>query len=275
MNKFKDLRRRLLAGFIGAFGIIAALIYGEWAYFAVFLLIAVLAMWEFYGLIRLQNYLPIRLLGVIVGGLMFVLSFLIESQNWSSNYYFALFPLASLSLVIKLYKKSDNNPMINIALFYLGITYVALPFALMNMVVFHHDDYSYQILLGLLLIIWASDTGAYFAGTFFGKTKLFKRISPKKSWEGFIGGAVTSLAFAYMISRYTTDLLLWEWITISIIVVIAGTYGDLVESLFKRSMEIKDSGSSIPGHGGFLDRFDSLILAIPFIVVFLKLFNQM
>lgn len=275
MNKFKDLRRRLLAGFLGAFGIIAALVYGEWTYFAMFLTITVLALWEFYRLIRLQNYLPVRLLGVAVGGLMFILSFLIESQNWSSNYYFALFPLASLSLVIKLYKKSDNNPMINIALFYLGITYVALPFALMNMVVFHHNYYSYQILLGLLLIIWASDTGAYFAGTFFGKTKLFLRISPKKSWEGLVGGAVTSLGFAYMISRYYTDLLLWEWMTVSIIVVVVGTYGDLVESLFKRSMEIKDSGTSIPGHGGFLDRFDSLILSIPFIVVFLKLFNEM
>lgn len=275
MNKFKDLRRRLLAGIIGAFGIIAALVYGEWSYFAVFLSIAVLALWEFYRLVRLQNYLPVRLLGVIVGGLMFILSFLIESQNWSSNYYFALFPLASLSLVIKLYKKSDNSPMINIALFYLGITYVALPFALMNMVVFHHNYYSYQILLGLLLIIWASDTGAYFAGTFFGKTKLFLRISPKKSWEGLVGGAVTSLSFAYVIAGYYTDLLLWEWMTISIIVVVVGTYGDLVESLFKRSMEIKDSGTSIPGHGGFLDRFDSLILAVPFIVVFLKLFNEL
>ncbi|MEP0366683.1 MAG: phosphatidate cytidylyltransferase [Cyclobacteriaceae bacterium] len=274
MNKFKDLRQRMLAGFIGAFVIIAALIYGEWSYFAVFLAIAVLALWEFYRLVRLQNYLPIRVLGVIVGGLMFVLSFLIESQNWNSNYYFALFPLASLSLVVKLYKKSDSNPFINIALFYLGITYVALPFALMNIIVFHHDYYSYQILLGLLLIIWASDTGAYFAGTFFGKTKLFSRISPKKSWEGFVGGAVTSLGFALMISNYYTDLLLWEWIIVSIIVVVVGTYGDLVESLFKRSLEIKDSGTTIPGHGGFLDRFDSLILSIPFIVVFLKLFNE-
>ncbi|MEO9477010.1 MAG: phosphatidate cytidylyltransferase [Cyclobacteriaceae bacterium] len=274
MNKFKDLRQRMLAGFIGAFVIIAALVYGEWSYFAVFLAIALLALWEFYRLVRLQNYLPIRVLGVIVGGLMFVLSFLIESQNWNSNYYFALFPLASLSLVVKLYKKSDSNPFINIALFYLGITYVALPFALMNIIVFHHDYYSYQILLGLLLIIWASDTGAYFAGTFFGKTKLFSRISPKKSWEGFVGGAVTSMAFAYMISNYYTDLLLWEWIIVSIIVVVVGTYGDLVESLFKRSLEIKDSGTTIPGHGGFLDRFDSLILSIPFIVVFLKLFNE-
>ncbi len=273
MNKFKDLKRRLLTAIIGAFTIMASLVYGEWTYFAMFLFIATLSLWEFYGLMKLQNYLPVRLLGVTVGVVMFILSFLIESQNWSSNYYYALFPLASLSLVIKLYKKSDNTPFINIALFYLGITYVALPFALMNIIVFHHHFYSYQILLGLLLIIWASDSGAYFAGTYFGKTKLFLRISPKKSWEGFIGGACTALVFAFIISLYYKDLALWEWIIISGIVVVVGTYGDLVESLFKRSMAIKDSGNSIPGHGGFLDRFDSLILAIPFIVVFLKLFN--
>lgn len=274
MNKFTDLRRRLLAGLVGAFIIIAALVLGEWTYFIVFLLITLFSLWEFYRLIKLQKYLPVRVLGVIVGGLMFVLSFLIESQNWSTNYYYLLFPLASLSLVVKLYEKNDANPFVSIALFYLGITYVALPFSLMNLVVFYHNYYSYQILLGLLLIIWASDTGAYFAGTYFGKTKLFLRISPKKSWEGLIGGAVTSLAFAITISRYYQDLLLWEWITVSIIVVVIGTYGDLVESLFKRSMEIKDSGTSIPGHGGFLDRFDSLILSIPFIVLFLKLFNE-
>jgi phosphatidate cytidylyltransferase len=258
---------------IGAFAIMASLVYGEWTYFAMFLFIATLSLWEFYGLIKLQNYLPVRVLGVTVGVVMFLLSFFIESQNWDSNYYYALFPLASLSLVVKLYKKSDNTPFINIALFYLGITYVALPFSLMNIIVFHHHFYSYQIMLGLLLIIWASDTGAYFAGTYFGKTKLFQRISPKKSWEGLVGGAVTALIFSIGISHYYKDLALWEWIIISAIVVVVGTYGDLVESLFKRSMAIKDSGTSIPGHGGFLDRFDSLIMAIPFIVVFLKLFN--
>ncbi|WP_258102636.1 phosphatidate cytidylyltransferase [Marinoscillum sp. MHG1-6] len=262
-----------MAGFLGAFVIIASLVYGQWSYFVIFFALALFSLWEFYRLMKLQNYLPIRVLGVIIGGLMFVFSFLIESQNWNSNYYYALFPLASLSLVVKLYKKTDNNPIINIAIFYLGITYVALPFALMNMVVFHGGGYGYKILLGLLLIIWASDTGAYFAGTFFGKTKLFQRISPKKSWEGLVGGAIMAVLFAFIMSRYHTDLYLWEWLVVAAIVVVVGTYGDLVESLFKRSMEIKDSGASIPGHGGFLDRFDSLILSIPFIVVFLKLFN--
>ena len=150
---------------------------------------------------------------------------------------------------------------------------MALPFAILNHAVFISDKYSYPGGGGLLFTIWASDVGAYFAGSMFGKTKLFERISPKKSWEGSIGGAILSGGFAYLNSLVLTDLALWQWLTISAIVVIVGTYGDLVESLFKRTMAIKDSGKSIPGHGGFLDRFDSLILSIPFIIVFLELFE--
>jgi phosphatidate cytidylyltransferase len=248
------------------------MVYGEWAYFVVFLLIALFAQWEFYRLIKLQNYAPIRLLGVTIGGLLFVISFLVAKGEIDAKYYVALFPLAALIFLIKLYKKTEVDPFINIALFYLGICYVALPFALINIIMYYHDAYGYQIMLGLLIIIWASDTGAYFTGSLFGKTKLFERISPKKSWEGSIGGAVIAISLAVVISFYYTDLNTIEWISVAIIVVVAGTYGDLVESLFKRSMSIKDSGNIIPGHGGFLDRFDSLILAVPFIVVFLKLF---
>jgi phosphatidate cytidylyltransferase len=272
LNKFSDLYQRIISATAGAAIIVSSLIIGEWAYFVVFLTISLLAQWEFYRLIKLQSYLPIRLLGVAIGGGLFILSFFVARGSLNSNFYFIIFPIASLIFLIKLYKKNDNNPFLNIALFYLGLTYVALPFALMNVVVHYHGWYSYEILLGLMLIIWASDTGAYFAGIRFGKRKLFERISPKKSWEGAIGGALTAVAFSIAISRYSTGLAMWQWIIVSLIVVIAGTYGDLVESMFKRTMQIKDSGTSIPGHGGFLDRFDSLILAVPFIVVFLKLF---
>ena len=121
-------------------------------------------------------------------------------------------------------------------------------------------------------ILWASDTGAYFAGTTFGKSKLFERISPKKSWEGFLGGAVLAILFAYGIAHYFTTLALWQWLTIGVIIIVGGTFGDLVESLLKRSIEIKDSGDSLPGHGGFLDRFDGLLISAPFIVAFLEIF---
>lgn len=272
MNKFSELYRRIISAAIGAAIIISSLIIGEWSYFVVFLTISLLAQWEFYRLIKLQNYLPIRLLGVAIGCSLFILSFFVARGSLDSKYYFAIFPIASLIFLIKLYKKNDNNPFLNIALFYLGLTYVALPFALMNVVVHYHGYYSFEILLGLMLIIWASDTGAYFSGIRFGKRKLFERHSPKKSWEGAIGGALTAVSFSVLISYYSTGLAVWQWVIVALIVVIAGTYGDLVESMFKRTMQIKDSGTSIPGHGGFLDRFDSLILAVPFVVVFLKLF---
>ena len=124
----------------------------------------------------------------------------------------------------------------------------------------------------MVLIIWASDTGAYFAGITMGKKKLFKRVSPKKTWEGSIGGGIVALGMATLLAQYFHDLSLIQWLVAALIIAVAGIYGDLVESLFKRSIEIKDSGTSIPGHGGFLDRFDSLLLAIPFIVVFVEIF---
>lgn len=272
MSKFTGLYQRVLSAAAGAFIIISSLVFGEWSYFAVFLLISVLAQWEFYRLIKLQSYLPIRLFGVSIGAALFVLSFFISRGTLDTRFYFAVFPVASFIFLIKLYKKNDITPFINIALFYLGISYVALPFALMNVVVHYHGVYNYEILLGLMIIIWASDTGAYFSGVRFGKRKLFERISPKKSWEGAIGGALTALGLSVAISHFSPGLELWQWISVAFIVVIAGTYGDLVESMFKRTMQIKDSGTTIPGHGGFLDRFDSLILSVPFIVVFLKLF---
>jgi phosphatidate cytidylyltransferase len=271
LNKFSELKKRLFSALLGASVTISSIVWSEWTYFLVFFTICILAQWEFYRLVRIQDYLPIRFWGVFIGGLLFILTFFIERGDLDGKYLFLLFPLASVIFIFKLYKKDDPNPFVNIALFYLGISYVALPFALINIIVFADGDYTYQILLGLMLIIWSSDTGAYFAGTAFGKTKLFERISPKKSWEGSLGGALVATGLAYIAATYFDRLNLWEWLIIAAIVVVAGTYGDLVESHFKRSMSIKDSGNSIPGHGGFLDRFDSLILAVPFIVVFLKL----
>jgi phosphatidate cytidylyltransferase len=152
---------------------------------------------------------------------------------------------------------------------------VALPFALLTVLAFiQNETYDPQIVLGCLFLLWASDSGAYFAGTKFGKTKLFERVSPKKSWEGSIGGLIAAMIVAYVLSIYYTNFESWQWFGIGVIIVVAGTYGDLVESLFKRSINIKDSADTIPGHGGFLDRFDGLLLSIPFIITFLKLFPK-
>ncbi|GAB4230405.1 MAG: phosphatidate cytidylyltransferase [Ekhidna sp.] len=272
MSRYPDLIPRIFSAIIGGMIIILSLLWSKWGFFIVFLSISCLTMWEFYRLMRLQSYLPIRFLGVTIGALLFAGMFFIESGFLPSKYHVALFPLASFVFLIKLYKKSDVHPFINIALFYLGIMYVAVPLALINLLVFYSGEYSAEIILGLLFLTWANDIGAYFTGILFGKTKLFERISPKKSWEGSIGGASTAIITSVVIGFYFKGLNPVEWASVAIIVVIAGTYGDLVESHFKRTIQIKDSGSTIPGHGGFLDRFDSLLIAVPFVVVFLKLF---
>jgi phosphatidate cytidylyltransferase len=271
-SKYTDLSKRLITGAIGAFVMLFAIAYSEWGFFVVFLVGSILTQQEFYKLIIASGVVPLKTFGTIVGIVLFVMINLVVKDEINADWFFMILPLTSSIFFIKLYKKDEKKPFTNIAFTFLGIIYVALPFALLNVAAFVLGEYSYQIVIGLFLILWANDTGAYFAGIQFGKRKLFERVSPKKSWEGSVGGAVLSLAFACGISCYFTDLAMWQWFVVSVITIITGTYGDLVESLFKRSMNIKDSGKKLPGHGGFLDRFDGLLLSIPFIIIFLKYF---
>ncbi len=272
IKKYSNLVQRAITSLVGAALILAALIYSDWTYFLIFGTILGMSQMEFYKLSGLDGMLPLKSFGTILGLLIFTLTFMVEKEHLPHEYLYLIFPLVSLTFFIKLYKKIDKKPFTGVAYTYLGIFYVAVPISLLNLAVFSVDAvYHYEILIGCLLILWASDSGAYFAGTRFGKTKLFERVSPKKSWEGFLGGAFSAILVAFVISQYFTVLEDWKWLVIAGIIIIAGTYGDLIESLFKRSIEIKDSGSVLPGHGGFMDRFDGLLLSAPFITAFLKI----
>ena len=272
LKKYNNLTQRIITGLLGAALIIFCIVYSEWTYFAIFFFICITSLWEFYGLAGLDGMIPQKTFGTICGMIIFCLSFFIEQRSISYRYYFLIFPLLACVYMIKLYKKSERKPFTNIAFTFLGIFYVAIPFALLNIAAFENGYYNYEIMVGCLFILWASDTGAYFAGTRFGKRKLFERISPKKSWEGAVGGALLAFIFAFVIANYFATLAFWQWACIAIIIIIGGVFGDLVESLLKRSIEIKDSGDSLPGHGGFLDRFDGLLISAPFIVAFLEIF---
>ncbi|MGC3978758.1 MAG: phosphatidate cytidylyltransferase [Paludibacteraceae bacterium] len=160
--------------------------------------------------------------------------------------------------------------MQNWAYFILGQVLIALPFAMLNNILYV-KDYQPIILLAVFISIWINDTGAYCTGMLFGKHKLFERVSPKKTWEGFVGGAAFALFSGYIFSRFITELSLLQWFIFSEIVVIFGTLGDLSESLLKRTLGVKDSGNLIPGHGGLLDRFDSMMLAAPVVYIFLSI----
>ena len=278
LRSYSNLTQRLITAVIGAATLVSAILYGPWTYFAIFFLICLLTLLEFYDLAGLDGMVVQKTFGTIIGLAVFSLSFFIEFDMISYRYYFLIFPMASCVYMIKLYKKFERKPFTNIAYTFLGIFYVAVPFALLNIATFENRQYDYQIIFGCLFILWASDTGAYFAGTLFGKRKLFERISPKKSWEGFFGGAILAFAFAYALPYFflsighDPSIRSWQWMVIGAIIIVGGTYGDLVESLLKRSIEIKDSGTSLPGHGGFLDRFDGLLISAPFIVAFLEIF---
>jgi len=272
LSSYSNLAQRVIAAVAGVAIILMAVTLNEWTFFLLFTVISILTQLEFYRLVGLDDIAPLKFYGTFVGAVLNVLTFLIEEHYIHFENYFLISPLVTAIFFIKLYKKGERKPFTNIAFTFLGIIYVAIPFALLTVIALPSGGYSYQRVLGCLFLLWASDTGAYFAGTKFGRTKLFERVSPKKSWEGSLGGAASALVVALLLGQYYTDLRPWQWLCIGAIIVVAGTYGDLVESLFKRSIAIKDSGSSIPGHGGFLDRFDGLLLSAPFIATFLKVF---
>ena len=271
IHTMNELQKRIFTGLFGAIGFSAAIIWNEWSYFVLFFLLCLLIMLEFYKLLKLDGNAPLRTFGVINGLFIFTLSFLIQKFDLDGRLYSLIFVGLAAVFFFKLYdaKPATKKPFTDIAFTFLGIIYIAFPLSLFNLAVFSDSGYNYQIVLGTLIILWASDVGAYFAGKSLGKHKLFKRVSPKKTWEGSIGGLVLALLIAVGLSYIFTSFTLIYWLIMACIIVVVGSYGDLFESLFKRSIAIKDSGNVLPGHGGFLDRFDGFLFVAPFVAVFI------
>jgi len=275
---------RTITGVVFIAVLIGCILLGPYTFCGLFLLITLIGLNEFYSLSAKTGHQPAKVLGLLLGLLLFtgICSTFLPALSIIAYYPLALlFPLLFLVPIIELFRKKEN-PFANIALTYLGVFYVALPLTLLCMLSHIKNrfegisthPYSSHILLGFFFILWASDTGAYLAGKAFGRHKLFERISPKKTWEGTIGGAVLSLAVAWIVSRYFAIIGLSAWLVVSLIIVVFGTFGDLTESLLKRSADSKDSGSLLPGHGGILDRFDSLLLSVPFVFLYLAFTNS-
>ncbi|HEY4650860.1 MAG TPA: phosphatidate cytidylyltransferase [Pontibacter sp.] len=271
ISGLSNLNQRIIVGVLGATLFVGSILASEWTYFLLFLGLTVLGLLEFYKLAATQGIKPNKALGVALGGAFYILVFLIEKGLLPSELLYLTLPLLGLVFVLELYRKQPQ-PFTNIAFTLLGVLYVALPFGLLHKLGYVQGTYDWQPILGLMLLIWASDTGAYIAGKNFGRRKLFPRISPGKTWEGWAGGMLLTLGVAYVLAVYLNELALYQWMGIGILVAIFGVLGDLVESQLKRSLDIKDSGTLLPGHGGILDRFDSLIMVIPFIVAFLQIF---
>lgn len=272
MSRYPDILARVLTATLGAVVIILGIVKGQWSYFVVFLIIATLAQREFYRIVKTPGARPLKNWGTLMGVMVFSCSFFSISGLMTLDWLLIFVSLGVATFIFKLFQKDEEQPFLGTAYTWLGIIYVALPFSVLHFIGFAKGSYDFQLVLGCLLLHWAHDVGAYFIGVRYGKTKLFERLSPKKSWEGSLGGALFTILVIMIGSVWADSLELWEWLVIGGLVIVAGTLGDLVESQLKRSLAIKDSGRSIPGHGGFLDRFDGLLISTPFIAAFLKFF---
>lgn len=270
-----ELLQRIITGILFVIVLVGGVIWNEYSFMLLFSLITIVSINEYYNII--QNKLNAgedwktlyKFLSTIFGVLIFAIIFLVASGKIPLIYLsvVASFPLCWF--VIEMYHESDS-PFTNVCYNSMALFYIAIPFGSTSYLVFKQggDIYDFKYLLAILFFAWANDSFAYLIGRFFGKHKLFERISPKKTWEGFFGGAVFTLVFTYLIFQLFEYFNLNEvayphYLAIGIITVITSTYGDLAESMIKRNFNIKDSGHTLPGHGGFLDRFDGLIFSIP------------
>ena len=253
---------------------LAAIVASQYSFALLFLLILTGGLIEFANLYKTSDIQPNKLLSYLVSLLIFGTSFFVAKGLLEPKYFLTLFPMFLVIMAAELYR-NKLKPLENIAITIFTIVYMALPLSLVNFLVFTDlfpaNDYSPKLLIALFILIWTHDSGAYLFGVSIGKHRLFERISPKKSWEGAIGGTLTSILAAVIISPYIPEIQLIHWIAISILTCVSSTFGDLTESMFKRYFQIKDSGRLLPGHGGILDRFDSILFAIPIVVLYLKI----
>ena len=271
-----NLIQRAMTGILFVAVLIGTILAGSMYFTILFAIISALTIAEFTGLVNQTEGVKTNRPMSILAGLFLFFSFAFLGIASGNNEILIPYLFIMIYLFVSELYLKHKNPINNWAYTMLSQMYIALPFALLNVLAYHstgedEGTISYNAILPLSIFIftWVNDTGAYCTGSLFGKHRLFERISPKKSWEGSIGGGVLALVAAFIMSQFFDFLNLYEWLGLALVVVIFGTFGDLTESLFKRTIGIKDSGNILPGHGGMLDRFDSTIMAVPAAVVYL------
>lgn len=272
----KNLIIRTITGAVFVAAIIASAILSPIAFALLFLAMALPGMFEFQRLTRKQNKLGRALPGLLVSLLVYGIMALYALSYLEAMYLWMIIPLVIILLLYHLFYGSQRAISM-IASDTAGLLFVVFPMALLNLYLnpFHTPEYHTPwLVLGTLVILWTHDTFAYLTGSIFGKHPLSRSISPGKSWEGSIGGLVFGVVAAYILSIYSSELELWHWLVIAFMVSFFGTAGDLSASLLKRRASVKDSGKLLPGHGGILDRFDSLLLVSPLVFVFILLFSS-
>ncbi len=255
--------------------VVGAILWSQWSFGALVTLIAAGCLWEFYRLAGNAGTRPQKWFGMILGVMLVGGGWLcmISDASLPLVMVMAVVPLTFAVFIVELYRRTEQ-PLLNVAATVGGLLYTAVPLLLFVVIAFRMEEggreYQRWAVLAYFLIVWMNDTGAYLVGVAFGRHRLMERISPKKSWEGFFGGIAAAVATALLSGHWMghAGTALWAWGGLGLVVAVSGVWGDLVESMFKRSVGVKDSGSIMPGHGGFLDRFDALLLSLPFAAVY-------
>lgn len=276
----KNLIIRAITGALFVIVLVGGIIVSPVSLLTVFTAITALTVWEFTTIMNRNMGLHVnRFITTVAGAYLFVAVWAFNTNIMGAEVFIPYLISIIYLLVSELYFDRPDNIM-NWATSCMAQLYIALPFASLNTLCFISTPagvtYYFWYALSLFIFLWANDTGAYLFGSWLGQHRLFPRISPKKSWEGSIGGGLTAIVASQVIATFipfaetlpdVTSRLLWAGL--ALLTVVIGTWGDLVESLLKRRLGIKDSGNILPGHGGMLDRFDSSLLAIPAAVVYI------
>jgi len=269
-----NLITRSITGTLFGLLVIFAIMAGRWYFAALMLLAGLLSLHELYRIILPGNR-RMYLAGMLSGLLIYsgiTLMAMADTAHFVKWLAIAL-PGIPIVLITALYQR-NSGAFTEAALAHTGAVYSVFPLALLNLInnpFIVQAEFGQLILLGFFLLVWTNDTMAYLTGMSFGKRKLFERHSPRKTWEGTLGGIAFTIVAAWLLWKYFGQLSLMQWMTMGLLTAITGLYGDLAESMIKRGANIKDSGSLLPGHGGVLDRFDATLLAAPVVVAYLIL----
>lgn len=270
----KQLIVRTITGIVYAALTIASILISKYTFVAYFGIVVAYTLFEFYRLCKKGGNQPQFVLGIVTALYLFMAFFLFSFECFNASLFFGFVPLLMLIPVIALFRK-QKKPLLNVAFTLLGIVYIALPLSMLVFIVnpdaSQPGNYDPRLLLGLLLILWANDSGAYIIGSWLGRNKMFEKVSPKKTWEGALGGMLLAMLLAMLYFNYFNYASIAQTLILTFLTVIAAILGDLSESLIKRSFAVKDSGAILPGHGGLLDRFDSMLFAAPVYFVMITL----
>lgn len=267
---------RARTALVFAIVMVVCIIWNVYSFLILMSVIIVFSLSEYFDLLNLvreKNKVSIfyKPISFVIGLSIFFLSLLVYLGMLPGITLVCIPCLLFLYFVLELFADSIR-PLNNIGYHLLGIVWLVLPFAMLNLLVMHTGSYQWKPILGIIFLLWANDSFAYLIGASIGKHKFFKRISPGKTWEGIVGGMVGCMTFSVGLYHTFGVFNMQNWIVLGIIVSISATLGDLIESMFKRSLKIKDSGTLLPGHGGVLDRFDAFYFVIPFATLYVMLF---